>query len=419
MRYTMFLYIDPATGGMLFTILFGMISAGMYFLRSLIVKLKYTVGSDVKKKTNAEKLPIVIFSDHKRYWNIFEPICDELEKRKQKTYYYTMSEDDPAFTRKYNFISCEYIGNGNKAFSKMNFLKAYIVLSTTPSLDVFQWKRSKDVDYYIHIPHMANDITTYKMFGIDYYDAIIVSGDYQKEQIRQLEKLRNLNAKEILLAGIPYMDVMKRRLESDVNDCNKDDKDDTITVLLAPSWGDNGILKKYGDKIIDALIDTGYHIIVRPHPQSFTSEKDMIDKLMSKYNDSTVIEWNRDNDNYDVLKKSDILISDFSGVIFDYSLVYDKPVIYTDTDFDKSQYDCAWIDDELWTFKILDKLGMELNSGNIDNVKDLIDECIKNDKYSEGRRQARTETWANIGEGTNVITDYVINKYYKLNEEKE
>ena len=80
----------------------------------------------------------------------------------------------------------------------MNFLNAGIVLSTTPGLDVYQWKRSKDVQYYVHIPHMANDITSYRMFGLDYYDAIMLSGEYQVQQIRDLEKIRDLSAKDVV-----------------------------------------------------------------------------------------------------------------------------------------------------------------------------------------------------------------------------
>lgn len=51
------------------------------------------------------------------------------------------------------------IGAGNKAFAKLNFLHAVVVLSTTPGLDVYQWKRSENVDYYIHIFHSAGEVT--------------------------------------------------------------------------------------------------------------------------------------------------------------------------------------------------------------------------------------------------------------------
>lgn len=403
------LYIDPGTGGMLFTVLFGIFGVAIFGFRALLMKLKFSMGSDKNAKINNEKLPIVIFSDHKRYWNVFKPIADELEARKQKAVYLTCSEDDPALSAKYEYITAEFIGEGNKAFSKLNLLNASVVLSTTPSLDVFQWKRSKNVDCYIHIPHMSNDITLYRMFGLDHYDAIIVSGEYQERQIRQLEEARNLPAKEIALCGIPYMDEMKKRF----------DKSDAVpaherTVLLAPSWGESGLLSRFGEQLIDKLISTGYKIIIRPHPQSFSSEKEMIDRLMSKYNDDTKVTWNRDNDNFNVLMESDILISDFSGVIFDFSLVFDKPVIYTNAKFDINPYDASWIDEPLWTFSILPELGIELTDENVDDIKNLIDRCIEDSSFKEGRDKARKQTWVNIGEGTKRCVDFVTKEYNEV-----
>ena len=184
-------------------------------------------------------------------------------------------------------------------------------------------------------------------------------------------------------------------------------------MLLAPSWGSSSIFSKYGSRVIEELTKTGYHIIIRPHPQSFISEAEMINELMIKYPDSDLLEWNRDADNFNVLNKSDILISDFSGVIFDFALVYDKPVIYTDTEFDKSPYDAWWIDDELWTISALPKIGEKLDEDNLSNIKDLIDNCMENNIYSQNREQLRTETWANIGAGAEKTVDFIINK---LNE---
>ena len=173
------LYIDPGTGSMLFTILIGVFGVGVYFLRTLIMKIKFIISGGKREKMDGNKLPIVIFSDNKRYWNIFEPICDEFEKRGQEVCYFTASPDDKALEKKYEHIKTEFIGEGNKAFSRLNLLNATVVLSTTPSLDVFQWKRSKEVQYYVHIPHAAGDITIYRMFGIDFYDSILLSGQFQ------------------------------------------------------------------------------------------------------------------------------------------------------------------------------------------------------------------------------------------------
>ncbi len=407
------LYIDPGTGSMLFTVLIGIVGAAVYSIRMFSIKLRVKLSGG-KVDLNADRVPIAIFSDNKRYWNVFEPVCRELSKREIDVLYLTASEDDPAFNAGLEHFQAKYIGPGNKVFGALNNLKAVILLSTTPGLDVYQWKRSPQVQWYVHIPHAASDIILYRMFGIDYYDAVLLSGEYQVRQIRDLEQLRGLPAKELKLIGIPYMDVMMQRL-ADEGPAPEHPR----TVLLAPSWGPSALFQVYGGRIIELLLKTGYHIIVRPHPQSFQSEKEMMDGLMQRFPASDQLEWNRDTDNFDVLRRSDILVSDFSGVIFDFTLIYDKPVIYTDPDFDLAPYDAWWLKQPLWTTSALPRLGRRLNEENIDELKSLIDECISDPRYAEGRRQVKEETWAHLNEGAVLAADYLTETYARLIQEEE
>lgn len=87
----------------------------------------------------------------KRYWSVFRPVCRELDKKGIDTVYMTASPDDPALENDFPHIHAQFIEEGNKAFAKLNFLNASVVLATTPGLDVYQWKRSKQVDYYVHL----------------------------------------------------------------------------------------------------------------------------------------------------------------------------------------------------------------------------------------------------------------------------
>ena len=407
------LYIDPGTGSMLFTILIGVIGAAVYSLRMLVIKLRFRLTGG-KTKSGTEKLPFVIFSDDKRYWTVFEPICREMDRRGRDIVYMTASEDDPALKNPYPHVKAQFIGEGNKAFTRLNFLNAAIVLSTTPGLDVYQWKRAKDVQFYVHIPHAASDITMYRMFGIDYYDAVLLSGEYQVGQVRALEQLRELPEKELVKVGIPYMDEMAARLRA-----AGPAPEHPRTVLLAPSWGKSALFSVYGGKIIETLLKTGYHVIVRPHPQSFKSETEMIEKLMAEYPASDQLEWNRDTDNFEVLRRSDILVSDFSGVIFDFTLIFDKPVIYTDPQFDVGLYDAWWLKEPLWTVSALPRLGCQLKPENMGDLKSLIDECLSDPRYAEGRRQARAETWEHPGEGARRTVDYLLQKYDELTAGEE
>ena len=400
-------YIDPGTGSMLFTILLGLLSVAVYSFKSILSRISTFSFNENRK---SDHYPFVIYTDSKRYWNVFKPICDRFEKNGLSLKYLTQSEDDPVFKEEYRFIEPEYIGNENKAFSKLNLLSADVFLSTTPSLDVYQWKRSKNVKYYIHIPHACSDITQYRIFGIDYYDAILLSGQFQIDEVRELERKRKLPAKDLKIVGLTYFDEMKERLDE-----TKKKKNEIPVVLLAPSWGPNSVFRVFGTELIDRLIDTGYKIIIRPHPQSFISEKKMMDDLMNKYPD---IEWNTDNDNFEVLNRSDIMISDFSGVIFDFALVFNKPIIYTANDFDDSVYDCHWIDEKMWTLNTLPKIGEELTKENYTDIKAIIDRCLKSRKYKEGRKKAVEESWNEIGNAADNIFSYMVEKQKELSGDK-
>lgn len=404
-------YIDPGTGSMLFTILISVLGAGAYSMRDKFVKMKFRLSGGRSHTLSDEHAEYVIFSDHKRYWNVFEPICDEFEKRNVAISYLTASEDDPALEKEYDYVSCRFIGEGNKAFTELNSLNADIVLSTTPSLDVFYWKRSRNVKYYVHVPHAAGNLSLYRMFGLDYYDAVLVSGGFQKDQVRAIEAVRHLPKKEIRQVGLTFFDSMKKRLDSEKAPAHKG-----VNVLLAPSWGPSSIFNKYGSRIIDALLETNHHIIIRPHPQSLTSEKTLIDSLIAGYPDSDRIEWNTDNDNFNVLQRSDIMISDFSGVMYDFCLVFDKPLIYTDVNFDTAPYDAAWLNETPWTFRILPDLGIRLTEDNLSDISELIDTCMNDKRYEAGRRKVREEAWPFIGESASRITDYLLDKHAQLTQ---
>lgn len=406
-------YIDPGTGSMLFAILIGILGAARYVIKMAWIKLRFRLSAG-KTEVESAKIPFVIFSDHKRYWTVFEPICREFDKRGIDVVYMTASPDDPVLECPYEHIKGQFIGEGNKAFAKLNFLSANIVISTTPGLDVYQWKRSKEVQCYVHVLHALGEVILYRMFGIDYYDAVLLSGEFQFDDIRKLEHLRGLPEKELYMTGLPYVDEMAARLKAS-GAVESHDR----TVLLAPSWGESAIFSRFGGKIIEELLKTRYHIIVRPHPQSFTSEKEMLDRIMKEYPESDQLEWNRDVDNFEVLRRSDIMISDFSGVIFEFSLVHDKPVIYADTHFDRSVYDAWWLEGELWNDKALPRIGEKLTEDNFTHLKDLIDQCLTECKYERGRQQVREETWQCRGEGAVRTVDWLIDKYDQLKTKEE
>jgi len=404
------LYIDPGTGSMLFSLFIGIAAAATFGLRALFLKLKFVFSGGKAEEKNSEKnIPYVIFSDHKRYWNVFKPICDEYEKKNIDLVYYTCSSDDPVLTAEYKFIHAEYLGEKNKPYAKLNFLHADIVIATTPNLDVYQWKRSKNVKCYVHIPHTVDDLAGYRMFGLDYYDVLLAAGTNQEAFARRVEEARpSITKKEIVQVGSLPLDNLKKKYDAASRVIN-----DKKVVLVAPSWGKSGILSRYGDKLISALSKTEYKIIVRPHPQTIVSEQNILKPLEEKYSN---IEWNYDNDNFDVLNKADILISDFSGVIFDYVLVFDKPIIVADTEFDTLPYDADWFDEKIWGLRAAEKLGYPLNESEFDNIGDIIESALESSELQNAREEVRNEAWSCIGESAKNVADWLIEKQKTLSE---
>ena len=111
------------------------------------------------------------------------------------------------------------------------------------------------------------------------------------------------------------------------------------------------------------------------------------------------------------------MISDFSGVIFDFAFVFDKPIIYTEPSYDKAPYDACWLDEELWTFQTLPKIGRQLSSDSIGGIKQLIDSCIGNDQLKQERDKAREECWAHRGESARYAVDYLVAKQEELTKQ--
>lgn len=404
------LYIDPGTGSILFSIVIGLITTLYFLAKTAIIKLKVLIYKD-KTKINESKNNFVFYSEGKQYWNIFASICDEFENNKVGVVFYTSSQDDPVFLRNYDYIKPEYIGKGNKAFARLNMLEADICLMTTPGLDVYQLKRSKKVKHYTHILHALDDATSYRLFGIDYFDSVLLSGEYQMNGIRELEALRGINKKELCVVGCPYLDVVNEKVKT------LPQKDDIFTVLIAPSWGANGILSKYGEKLLTPLVETGWRIIVRPHPQSKTAEPDMLKKLEEKYKINDNLFWDYEPENITSLSKADIMISDFSSVIFDYCFLFDKPFLYCNNEFDHRPYDSGDLKELPWKFLVLKDIGVELKPENFKDIRKIIKDASENLTLKENRLKAKDIAWQNRGLAGHKVYEFLMGVENKIQEQ--
>ena len=97
--------------------------------------------------------------------------------------------------------------------------------------------------------------------------------------------------------------------------------------------------------------------------------------------------------------------------------MFDRPIIYADVDFDYEPYDAGWLDEEMWTFRALPKVGMQLTQENADKLPEMIEESLHSQAYAEGRKAAIEETWANVGNSVPTIADYLTEVRQRLLKE--
>ncbi len=404
----LFAYIDPASGSILFSILIGITATIFFLIKSVFYKLFFVI-TGYNKNIDKNHYGIVLYNEGGKYWTSFKPLLDEFEKRETEIVYYTSDDKDPAFNNEYNYIKTKYIGQGNKAYMKLSVMEADICLMTTPGLNVYQLKRSKKVKHYCHIFHGTGDACDYRLFGLDYYDSIMLMNEINGTYIRELEQKRNLKPKELLVAGELDLDTMAEEVKK-----LNEEKKDKINILLAPTWGPQAIFSKYGMKLLDELVKENWNIIIRPHPQSFISEKKLIRAIKEKSRKNSNIIFDDNINNLISLSKADVLISDFSGIIFDYAFLFNKPFVYTEYELNREIYDYSDLGHGTWKKDILNKIGFELTKDNFKNINSIVKDVMKDRKKIKNIEEVKNIIWQKQGQAAKTVVDFLVKKQKEL-----
>ena len=419
---TAYAYLDPGTGNALIYVALSLLGAVFYFLKGVFYKVINRKNDSkqveqVESKTGFSQHSIVIFNEGKAYWNTFKPIVEELLKKQQSFAYYTMDIEDPCLTIANKLMDNRYIGDGNMAYSKIGHLDADIVLSTTPNIGTkgYPIPRSRKIAKLVHVFHAFDDLATYNKGSLDNYDVILLMGEFEIPLIRKLEKIRNLPKKELIPAGLPYMDELLKK--ANYNESSREkvirknsfNNPEEITVLLAPSWGEKGFLTAVGTDFIERLAEKNFNLILRPHPQSLKVEKRLLDNIkiiLKKYKNLT---WDVNPDGTNSLQAADVLISDVSAVRLDFAFVYQKPFITIPITFSQEaiqNYEIADLGFS-WTEEAIQAIGYTLKENEINRMDEIIVNVL-NEKSNKDILDFRNKHVYNLGNSGEVIADYLI-----------
>ncbi len=401
----LYAYLDPGTGSMLLAVVVGIVSTLIFVIRSvwytsfMMIRGIFRKKEDIDVSVTATQ-SIVFYSEGGQYWNTFAPILRAFHSQGISCTYLSSDKEDPGLTFESDMVHTKYIGKGNKAFFHLNLLKADVCALTTPNLDVLQIRRSKQVKHYAHIIHAPTDLHLYKLFAFDFYDSLLLSGTHQEKSLRHLEELRNTHKKQSYLVGCTYMDELwNRKNNSETDDTQrKEDTEHQATVLVAPTWGQSSLLNVCGETMLRSLVESNYAIIIRPHPQSILVESDFIEHLQHTFKEYTNITWDMNADNFASLQSADVLISDRSGIIFDFAFIFEKPVITHNTHpvlLGMEGNDIPW---NAWELDVLEQLGAVIHSDEIQKLPSLVDSTIASRKqYIASIQALRDNAVCNIG----------------------
>jgi len=318
---TSYAYLDPASGNAFIYLLVSFFAGAAYTIKGVYYRV---AGKKLTSNhSQATATPIALLSEGAMYWSTFTPIVDNLIAKKQHFTYYSLDVADPALCIDNEFMQSKFLGNGAWGLSKACKITNPIVLSTTPNIGTegYPISKSPHTKKLIHVFHSMLDIADYHKGSLDNYDTVYLVGDFQATSIRDIEKVRNIPQKELKALGLPYFDVMKN-VSPAVRPA-----DAAKTLLIAPSWGSKSCLAVLGSNFIHELAQSGYQIIIRPHPQSLRVEAEFIKEVQEELKQYANIEWDTALSNIESLKRADCMISDVSSVRFDFAFFQKKPVI--------------------------------------------------------------------------------------------
>jgi YidC/Oxa1 family membrane protein insertase len=340
-----------------------------------------------------------------------EEIIRELQNRDQKVCYLTSSKDDPILKNKNENVRVFYIGDSE--LRKMNFflrLKAKMLIMTMPDLGSYHIKRSKEFPvHYIYTFHSMNSThMEFQKDAFDEFDSIFCVGPYQVQELRATEQLYNLKRKNLVECGYGLLDKLLK-LRSSFPEKKNLLKNNKKNILIAPSWGKQNLLESTGIELVKTLLDAGYYVTVRPHPMTSKKSPKTIKQIKERFEKNPDFLLDTNTSSFEQLFSSYALITDWSGIGYEYAFVCERPVIYIDVPKKSHNKEYEKIGLVPFEISIRDKIGEVVSVQNVETIPDRIEFLYSNSNNFENKIQKiRNDAIFNIGESGKVTANEII-----------
>ena len=194
----------------------------------------------------------------------------------------------------------------------------------------------------------------------DHFDTIFCAGPHQKAEEEEFTEVYHLPPRSLVEVGYPLIDDLRAAYRAADHQANEKKK-----ILIAPSWQKDNIIDSCLEEILDQLKGCGYEVIVRPHPQEVRLKQEYMRVLKEKY-ESAGIQIQTDFSSDNPVMEADLLITDWSGISWEYAFTTLRPVLFINTPMKIMNPDYAEIKTESINLTLRDQLGrsLELNQLN-------------------------------------------------------
>lgn len=375
---------------------------------------------DYKKFFSVVNKHVVFYSESSGFYKYFQGIIEYLlENTNIVIHYITSDPEDKIFelATSNDRIRPYYIGE-KRLITLMMKMDADVVVMTMPDLENYHIKRSyirKDIEY-IYIPHGMDSLNlTMRTGSMDHYDSVFCVGKHQKEEIEKTEVAYQLPKKKLVEWGYSLLDEMRADYAK-MSHQNSEVK----KILIAPSWQQDNIVDSCLEQILDNLKGKGYQITVRPHPQHVRHRGEFMEQLKVKYEQDRDVEIQTDFSSNSTVFEADLMITDWSGIAYEYAYTTQKPVLFINTPMKVMNPEYQKIDTVPLNILLREEIGCSLNLDELGQISDKVQELLDHrDDYYEKIGNFVQEYVYNHGTSAEVGAKYIIEEVQKKIQERK
>ncbi len=370
---------------------------------------------DYKRFSRFENKQIVFYSEKNGFYKYFKDVIERILSRTDIIIHYITSDphDEVLKLQSENF-QVYYIGE-NKLIVLMMKMDADIVVMTMPDLQKYHIKRSmvRDDIEYIYMDHGIGSINMMlRKHALDHFDTVFASNDIVCEEIRGQEKTYGLKTKNIVKCGFGLIDNMIADYESAEAPVNE-----PKIILIAPSWQEDNMLDLCMDEILHNLLPHEYHVILRPHPQYVRHFKEKLEMMKERYAEYKNFELQTDFSSNDTVFNADILMTDWSGIAYEYSFTTLKPSLFINTPMKIMNPDYEEIGVTPFDIEIRNRIGISVEVSEIGTIASVVEKLLKEDAYSkEKMKDMRSKYLYNVSGSADVGASYIINRLVEMSK---